>query len=182
MAPNLSPCGIMGSNMSALEGRAASDTTERTPGRIRVIGVGNILLKDEGVGIHLVRELEKLELPAGVEVIDGGVAGLQLLDYLDGARKVIFVDAAALGGQPGDIARFTPGEVASANAPGLSLHQTGIAEVLSLATALGKCPPVVIFGIQPKEIDWGLEMSPEVRASLGRLVEMVLQELATSPP
>ena len=82
-------------------------------GRIVIIGVGNLLLKDEGLGIHVVRELREKALPPGVEVIDGGVAGIGLLDLFQGARKLVLIDAADMNLAPGTVVRFTPEDIRS---------------------------------------------------------------------
>jgi hydrogenase maturation protease len=148
-------------------------------GKVVVIGVGNLLLKDEGVGVHVAQELQKRALPSAVEVHDGGVAGIGLLDFLPGASKVMLIDAAEMNLEAGAVARFTPQEVAGQiDGPRFSAHDIGLLEVLQLAWALDQSPPqVVIFGIQPKEVSWGTELSPEVQASIPKVVEMVLGEI-----
>ena len=155
-----------------------------SPGKTLIIGVGNLLLKDEGVGVHVVQELQKKELPPSVEVHDGGVAGIGLLDFFPGASKVMLIDAAEMNLEPGTLVRFTPEEVAgNYGGPRFSAHDIGLLEVLELARALGQCPPeVVIFGIQPKEISWGTELSPEVQVSIPKVVEAVLKEIAHVAP
>ena len=148
-------------------------------GKTVIIGVGNLLLKDEGAGVHVAQELQKKRLPAAVEVHDGGVAGIGLLEFFPGASKVLLIDAADMDLDPGASVRFTPEEVAGkAGGPRFSTHDVGLLEVLELARTLGQCPPeVVIYGIQPKEISWGTELSPEVQATVPRVVEMVLGEI-----
>jgi len=147
---------------------------------ILVLGVGNLLLGDEGVGIHAVRELEKRALPPQVDVVDGGTAGLNLLDLMKGYERVIIVDAVDAGEEPGTILRFTPQEVASdAQALPLSLHQTEILKVLELATYLGRpLPPIIIYGIQPQAMDWSTGLSPALQARLSKLVDAILREIA----
>jgi hydrogenase maturation protease len=149
-------------------------------GKVVIIGVGNLLLKDEGVGVHVVLELQKKGLPPAVEVHDGGVAGIGLLDFFPGASKVMLIDAADMNLEAGAVARFTPEEVAGKiDGPRFSTHDIGLLEVLELARALDQSPPqVVIFGIQPKEISWGTELSPEVQASIPRVMETVLREIS----
>ena len=147
--------------------------------RTVVIGVGNLLLKDEGVGIHAVRALQEEALPAGVEVIDGGVAGVGLLDLFSGAQKLLLIDAADMGLEPGTAVRFTPEDVRFQSGElKLSTHDLALPEVLALARTLDQCPSeVVILGIQPKEISWGTELTPEVRAAVPKVVEWVLKEI-----
>ena len=144
-----------------------------------VIGVGNLLLRDEGVGVHVVREIQRLALP--VRAIDGGTAGVGLVDYLEHAAQVVFVDAARMGKEPGEVVRFGPEEVAAAvdeaeAGERLSLHEQSLLGVLRLANALGYEPKVTIIGIEPKEIDWGTELSAEVAAAVPRVVELVRRE------
>jgi hydrogenase maturation protease len=151
----------------------------RPAGKIVIIGVGNLLLKDEGVGVHVAQELQKKGLPSAVEVHDGGVAGMGLLDLFGGASKVLLIDAADMNLEPGAIVRFTPEELVSEKSgPRFSAHDVGLLEVLELARALGNCPPeVVIFGIQPKEMSWGTELSAEVRASIPKVTDLILKEI-----
>jgi hydrogenase maturation protease len=148
-------------------------------GKIVVIGVGNLLLKDEGLGVHAVQELRKRSLPCGVEVFDGGVSGVGLLEFFPGARKVVLIDAADMNLPPGTVVRFTPGDLRSRGGTlKFSAHDVSLPEVLELARALGRCPPeVVIIGGQPKEISWGTDLTPEVRASLPKVLEAVLGEM-----
>jgi len=147
-----------------------------------IIGVGNLLLRDEGVGVRVAQELQKRTLPAGVEVCDGGVGGIGLLDYFREASKLLLIDAAEMSLKPGTVARFTPQEVKDfGSGVRFSTHDVGLAEVLKLAKALGLCPPeVVIIGIQPKEISWGEELSPAIQASIPQVVEMVMKEISSN--
>ena len=151
-------------------------------GRTVVIGVGNLLLRDEGVGIHAVRELQKRTLPPGVEVIDGGVAGVRLLDLFSGVHKLLLIDAAEMGLEPGAVARFTPEDVRFQSGDlKLSTHDVALPEVLAIARAVNQCPSeVIILGIQPKEISWGMELTPEVRGAVPKVVELVLEEISDS--
>ncbi len=153
---------------------------KKKPAKIVIIGVGNLLLKDEGVGVHIVRELQRESLPAGVEVRDGGVGGIDLLDVLEKSSHALLVDAADMSLEAGTVRRFTPDEVQpeAEGAPRFSAHDIGLLEVLRLAQALDRSPEeVIIFGIQPKEITWSTELSSEVRASVPRVIEMVLLEI-----
>lgn len=152
--------------------------------KILVIGVGNLLLRDEGVGIHIIRELQKRKLPPGVEVLDGGVGGWDLLHYFSRAEKVLILDAAEMGLEPGAVVRLDPGQLSM---PGkevpFSAHEIGLAEVIELGRALANDSlNIVIFGIQPKEISWGMELSPEVAAVIPQVITAVFQEINSSSP
>ncbi len=146
--------------------------------RTVIIGLGNPLRGDDGVGPRVVAELRRRELPPGVEAVDGGTGGLDLLRMLEGWDRAVVVDAAEIGQEPGRFIRFTPGEPLLMEAKGrFSLHDAGLAEVLSLARVLGHpLPPLVIFGMQPERIGWGEGLSPAVEAAIPALVEAVLQE------
>ena len=144
-----------------------------------IVGVGNLLLQDEGVGVHVAQELQKKSLPPGVQVIDGGLAGLDLLYLFQDASKVLLIDAADMNLESGEVRRFTPEEIKgwSGNLK-FSSHDVGLLEVLDMAKALGCCPAeVVIIGIQPKEISWGIGLTPKVEASVPKAMETVFKEI-----
>lgn len=132
---------------------------------------------DEGVGVHVIRKLQELELPSGVELVDGGTAGIDLLPVFKEAARVIVVDAVRAGGETGSIYRFGPEEIEKTPLEHLSLHQLSLGEVLQAAELLGIEPEVTIIGIEPKQIAPGLELSEELEKALPRVIEVVLQEL-----
>lgn len=145
-----------------------------------IIGVGNLILKDEGVGVHVVRQLEDRGLPSGVEAIDGGTATMDLLAVIQEAARIIVIDAVRVGGKPGTIYRFFPEDLSCESERPLSLHEVGLLEVLGMARQLGGHGEVVIIGVEPKEISWGVELSPEVEAKVPKVIEAVLKELEES--
>lgn len=148
--------------------------------KVVVVGIGNLLLKDEGVGVHVAHALEAATLPQDVEleVIDGGTSP-HLLRLLEDVDKLIIVDATRGGSEPGAIYRFGPELMAEPNGERMSVHDIGIGETLRIAKSLGQEPrEVVIIGIEPKEIDWGLELSPELEKKMPQIVEIVRQEIA----
>lgn len=143
-----------------------------------ILGVGNTLLGDEGFGVYVVRELESRGLPAGVQVVEGGVGGFALLDVLTSAPNVILVDAADMGMEPGTLKRFTLDDADPESCENkLSLHQVGLADVLQMARALGCEPDLVIVGFQPATISPGDGISPIARSKLSEAVQMVLDEV-----
>jgi hydrogenase maturation protease len=147
--------------------------------RVVIIGIGNLILQDEGIGVHAVRALEKLALPPHVEVIDGGTATMELLSVMRDAKRIIVIDALKGGEEPGTIYRLSPEDlVIDAERP-LSLHQVGLLEVLGMARQLGGNPAVVIIGVEPQAIGWGTELTPVVAARLPQVIEAVLAELET---
>ncbi|MFQ6001753.1 MAG: HyaD/HybD family hydrogenase maturation endopeptidase [Anaerolineae bacterium] len=153
-------------------------TTNKQPPRL-ILGVGNILLRDEGVGVHVISTLRDRELPDDVELWDGGTASFDLLDTLAGRRQVIIIDAVHTGSEPGTIFRFTPEDISASGEQVTSLHQVGLLETLNVAEHLLDAAPeeVIILGIEPKEIEWGLELSAEVEAAVPKVIELVMSEL-----
>ncbi len=150
-----------------------------------VIGVGNPLCSDDGLGIHFVRRFQHLteQLPAGVEIIDGGTGGLNLLPFLNGRRRVIFVDAMDAGEEPGYIFRFRPDQLNLEVHSEISMHDIDLASLLRTARLTEDYPDeVLVFAVQVKRVDVGLELSSPVRRALDRVVELVLQELKGDGP
>jgi hydrogenase maturation protease len=150
-----------------------------------VLGIGNILLRDEGVGVHVIETIEadvaagKLRLPDDVELYDGGTFGIDLIDVISGRRKVVCIDAVCVDAPPGTILKFSGDDLARKEVPDLSLHQVGLLETLAMARQLGSAPgEVVIFGIVPETIHSGLEMTTRVAAAVPKVIDMVLKELA----
>lgn len=151
--------------------------------KILVVGVGNVLLKDEGVGVHVVGELAKMDLPDNVELIDGATSGFDLIALTEGADKLIIVDVVDADSEPGDIFRFTPEDVeesAQRDKPAMSLHDIGLIESLMMAKHLGQNPETIIIAVQPKDLSWGMEPTPEIQARIPRLIELVLEEIEKS--
>jgi hydrogenase maturation protease len=147
--------------------------------RVAVIGMGNMLLKDEGIGAHIAHALQELDLPQGTQIIDGGTSP-DVLDYLEPAAKLIVIDAAEGGGTPGAIYRFRPEDLTTETGKLISLHELSLISSLKMTKLLKKEPQeVIIIGVQPKEIDWGTELSAELQAKIPEIVEVVLKEIGT---
>ncbi len=144
-----------------------------------ILGLGNPLRGDDGIGPSVVEELADRDLPEEVTLIDGGTGGLDLLRLLERWRRVVIIDAADVGRGPGEYVRFTPDEVRLVGvSASLSLHHAGLSEVLTLADALDlHLPEMVIFGVQPTEIGWKEGLSPAVEAALPTLADAVLEEI-----
>jgi hydrogenase maturation protease len=144
-----------------------------------ILGIGNSLYGDDGLGIQLARQLAERDLPAGVRVEESSSPGYELAALLGGCRRAILVDAARMGQPPGTWRRFRPEQVkriAAGNV--LSLHQVHLVTGLALAQALGLLPQeVVIYGIEPASIAAGLELSPEVQAALPQVIDQILSEV-----
>ncbi len=155
------------------KGRAPSP-----PRNTVILGVGNLLLTDEGVGVHVANELMKMELPPGVTVVEGGTDGFRLLNVITDADRLIVVDAVKGGGAPGSIYRFEIEDAPSYPAAyKTSVHQIGILEVIHLSALVGKTPRTTIIGIEPKSLDMGMDLSPEIQAKIPRVIELVCSEI-----
>ena len=146
------------------------------PGSV-VIGIGNLLKSDDGTGIHAVRYLRD-KLPPGVPLVEGGVYGLDLLSCLEGRDKAVFIDALDAGEDPGAVFRFTPQDVKHERSPMVSVHDLGLYELIGAARLLDQCPEhITIIAVQVKSMETGMELSPEVRASLPHIHRLVLEEI-----
>ena len=146
---------------------------------VLILGLGNPLLGDEGIGVRAIEELARLKLPDGVSVVEGGTAGLGLIGLMEGYERVIVVDAADMGHPPGHVVRFTPSDAKLKIAEGpLSLHQVGLGEVLTLAQVLEVAPAaLVIIGVQPGRIEGRTRPSPELEGAIPQIIRIVLEEL-----
>ncbi len=153
--------------------------SERLP--LLILGLGNVLLEDDGVGGAAVSLLlDRFEPPAGVRVFDGGTLGLSLLPYVENADAVILVDAVKADGAPGTLVRLDGDDVAPAVATRLSPHQVGVADLLDGARWLGHYPRrVVLLGLVPASMELSVGLSPLVRASLLELVEQIVAEASS---
>lgn len=145
------------------------------------MGLGNIILRDEGLGIHAYERLiERYRLPEDVELIDGGTLGLSLLPYLEDAQRVLLIDAVRSGLEPGSIVRLDGDEIPAALALKMSMHQTGLHELLAISAIRGTTPEtIVLWGMEPLLMEPGLELTEPCAAALDTLVERVVAELRT---
>ena len=148
---------------------------------VLVLGIGNILLKDEGVGVRAVEALEgRYHLPDGVEIVDGGTAGFELLGYIRDREHLIVVDAIAHDQKPGTVMRVEGEDVRATFSQRISPHQLGISDVLAASLVTGEPPRnLVLFGIEPKDLDTGLELSEEVSANFDKLIHCIVEELTS---
>ena len=146
--------------------------------RVVVLGVGNLLLKDEGVGVHLIQKLREMEIDERVKLVDGGTSILDFIPQAEDVSKLIIVDAIKLGGKPGKTYRICVDDSLLKEAKGMtSLHQLGVVETLAIAQKMGELPHTVIIGIEPKDIGYGLELSPEIERRMGKMVNLILDEV-----
>ncbi|MBU4199071.1 MAG: hydrogenase maturation protease [Verrucomicrobia bacterium] len=145
-----------------------------------VIGLGNTLMSDEGIGVHLVRALvvRANQFPA-VDFRELGTAGMAVLHTLAGRRKAVLLDCVRMNEPPGAIRRFNPDQVASGKVlPGFSLHEGDLLEILALSRRLGEFPgTVILFGIQPASLDVGDSLSPVLAARFEEYLRLIAAEL-----
>jgi hydrogenase maturation protease len=148
------------------------------PPKTVILGIGNVLLSDEGIGVHVANALSGMDLPPGVSVIEGGTDGFRLLNIITEADRLIVVDAVKGGAGPGSIYRFNIDEVR--NVPSgfrTSVHQVGILEVIDLSGLIGKTPKTTVIGVEPKSLEMSLELSPEIKEKIPRIIELVFEEV-----
>ena len=144
-----------------------------------VLGIGNVLLQDEGLGIHALAELQRrFTFDEGIELLDGGTAGVELLRHLDGREHVIVIDAIAAGHPPGTVFRVEGEDVPRMFHLRISPHQIGLSDVLATALITDSLPgEMVLFGMEPETMTMGLALTATAESSLGKLVDSVADEL-----
>lgn len=149
-------------------------TTEK---KTLVLGLGNVIMGDEGVGVHVVRALEKLTLPANVECLDGGTGGFILLEPLQNADRIILIDAAADGNPPGTVTRTTP-RFSKDYPPTLTAHDIGVKDLLDAFYMQGGTREVTLYAItiDPRQ-PIAMELSPECATAAQVAVKQILKEL-----
>ena len=151
------------------------------PSRILVLGLGNLLLQDEGLGVRALERLAaRYRLPSEVESMDGGTMGLDLLPYLDQDMQLLILDAVEADQPPGTLVRLEGEAIHAALSLKMSMHQVGLQELLALSKLAGTLPSrIVVWGMQPASLGWGLDLSPPVIAQLDNLVCSVARELGS---
>jgi hydrogenase maturation protease len=152
--------------------------------RVTVLGVGNILLQDEGLGVRAVEQLSaRFEVPENVRLVDGGALGLNLLPLIEETDSLLIIDALASGQTPGTLVRLEGDAIAGALALKMSMHQVGMRELLGVSNLRQTLPSrLVLWGMEPASMDWGVELTPPVAAKLEALVEAVAEELRNWVP
>ncbi|NDV63078.1 hydrogenase maturation protease [Puniceicoccales bacterium CK1056] len=145
---------------------------------ILILGVGNLLVGDEGVGVHVVRALEEMEWPEHVHLLDGGTGGFHLLSYFSDYKRIILIDATRDGERVGTIQEFTP-RLPSDFPPSLGAHDIGLKDLIGAAALTGPLPQMTVVTVSIEELKpMELELSPAVKASVPQVCEKVRQLLA----
>lgn len=144
-----------------------------------VLGLGNLLRRDEGLGIRALERLQaRFALPETVLPVDGGTLGLDLLCYLEDAERVLVLDAALTGGPPGTLLRIVGDNVPAFFGMRTSPHEVALADLLAVTKLRGTEPrELVLLGMQPRELKLGWGLSDVVAARLDALVEAAVSEL-----
>jgi hydrogenase maturation protease len=147
--------------------------------QITILGVGNILLRDEGVGVRVVEFLSRrYDFPENVQIVDGGVLGIRLMGVIGNTDFMIFVDAVRNRSVPGTLYRLADDQVPRRVLAKQSMHQLDLPEVLALCTAIDKNPRVVVVGVEPQDITtMDVELTPAIADKVPALAAMVLAEL-----
>lgn len=148
-------------------------------GKILILGIGNTVMADDGVGVKIIHHLQQnYTFPEYVEVLDGGTLGLDLLPKLESLDRLILVDAIEIGREPGAWTRLAGEELPIALETKLSPHQMGVKDLLAVSQLMGHMPEnMALYGIQPKSIEMDTELTPEVSAAMEPVLHELLLEL-----
>jgi hydrogenase maturation protease len=153
--------------------------TDPRPAHTVVLGVGNLLLSDEGVGVHFVQRFEKTyHIPEEIQFLDGGTLGMDLLYYLEGAENLLIIDAVQADREPGTLIRLADDKVPAFLSMKVSPHQVGVPDMLAAATLRGTLPKhIVLWGVQPASLEVSMELSDIVSPLVDVLIEKAIEEL-----
>lgn len=156
---------------------------ENGPVKTLVLGLGNVLMGDEGIGVYVVRAVEQHPLPAGVECLDGGTGGFTLLEPLEDAGRIVLIDAASDGNPPGTVTRTTP-KFSRDYPPTLTAHDVGMKDLLDMFYIQGGTHEIILYAItiDPRQ-PIRMSLSPQGEVAAAVAVKMILDELrAAAPP
>jgi len=148
------------------------------PRNILILGVGNLLLTDDGFGVHVINALREIPLPPSVRLIEAGIVSHQLIPDFHAADLLIFIDAVEAGDTPGSIFRFRPEDMQFMSQLKVSLHDISLIDVLHMTALTGERPETIIIAVQPKETKFcSMELNAEVKAVIPKVIDLVLEEL-----
>lgn len=143
-----------------------------------ILGLGNLLLRDEGLGIHIVQRLMREDIAEYTELVDGGTDALSLLGIVEAADRLLIIDAINTGSPPGTIRLIQSQEIPLILTSSMSPHQIGFSEVLTLAKLRGRLPAhSLLVGIEPQSLDWGTELTPLLAQRVPEIVGLVYQQI-----
>jgi hydrogenase maturation protease len=144
---------------------------------IMILGIGNVLLSDEGFGVHVARRLKQMKLPDNVRVEEGGVGGFNLLGHLEGVDKLLVVDVMWMNTPPGELYIVNPEQ--ELKEPGkqiVSFHQIGVLELVQLGKLIGNNPEVTYLVTRPEKMTWSTELSPALQSALEKAVNLLIKK------
>ena len=146
---------------------------------VLILGIGNLVMSDDGVGVKVVQKLQReYLLPDFVDIMDGGTLGLDILPRLEDIERLIVVDAVETGDIPGTLVRLVGDEIPLALETKVSPHQMGLKDLLTVSLLMGHAPrEMVLVGVQPGSIEMDTELTPEVDVQMDAMLDLVLKEL-----
>lgn len=146
---------------------------------ITLLGVGNILLTDEGLGVHVVREMEQeYSFTPEINIVDGGTMGMELLSYMRGMTKLLLVDAVNGGETPGTVYEFPHQQTEDYFTGSISVHEVGMQDILRIRAIQEKpLEDATVIGVEPESLDIGLTPSETVQAVLPEVKQRVIRQL-----
>jgi hydrogenase maturation protease len=148
------------------------------PRNVLILGVGNLLLSDDGFGVHVVNALREIPLPPNVTLIEAGIVSHQLIPEFHAADLLIFIDAVEAGDTPGSIFRFRPEDMQFMSQLKVSLHDMSLIDVLHMTALTGERPETIIIAVQPKDVKTcSMELNDEVKAVIPKVIDLILEEL-----
>jgi hydrogenase maturation protease len=148
------------------------------PRNVLILGVGNLLLTDDGFGVHVINALRELPIPPNVTLIEAGIVSHQLIPDFHAADLLIFIDAVEAGDTPGSIFRFKPEDMQFMSQLKVSLHDISLIDVLHMTALTGERPETVIIAVQPKDVrTCSMELNDEVKAAIPKVIDLVVEEL-----
>jgi hydrogenase maturation protease len=160
---------------------ASARKRNQSPGQTLIVGVGNSLLGDEGIGCHVIERLSQMSMPADVNILDCGCDLLNLASYIDKPRRIIVIDAVRAGGKPGQIYRFDFNELDEIQTKSTSAHQLRIVDALRLLKQAYRsltCCEITIIGIEPGALGLSTKLSEEVNENIANLTRLVVEEIS----
>jgi hydrogenase maturation protease len=148
------------------------------PRKVLLLGVGNLLLGDDGFGVHLINSLADTPFPPNVQVLEAGTVSHQLIPLLHEIDNLIIIDVVEAKDTPGSIFRFSPEDLNYTKEQMVSLHQISLIDVLTMAELTGGKPKTIIIAVQPKDVStWSLELTDPVKAVIPKVKELIFEEL-----
>jgi len=157
-----------------------SNKSAYTKTNVKIIGFGNKYRSDDGIGIRVIEELEKLDFFKNIEIVNGGTSGTDLIFLIKGCSKLIIIDAIDAGQNTGDVVNIKVDDIEDFIKRGyksLSLHDLNLTDILKLIKALKINADISIIGVKPKSIDFGDRLSPEIEKKIPEIISIIKKEI-----